>query len=49
MIAYGARYENCSRDISISLVCCVVNDNFLSNCDNHTTIALVGRDPELLH
>ena len=47
LIACGTSYQNCSRNISIPLDCFVVKDNFLSNSDDRTAIALVGLAPAL--
>ena len=41
----GTSYQNCSHEISIPLDCFVVKDYFLSNCDDRTAMALVGRGP----
>ena len=40
LIACATSYQNCSCEISIPLDCFVVNDYFLSDCDDHTAIAL---------
>jgi len=45
LIACGTSYQNCSRDISISLDCFVVTDFFLSNGNDRTAIALVAWRP----
>jgi len=43
LIACATSYQNWSREMSIPLDCFVVEEYFLINCDNLTTIAIVGR------
>ena len=43
LIACGTSYQNCGREIYIPLDCFVVKEYFLGNCDDRTSLALVGR------
>ena len=45
MIACATSYQKCSREISIPLNWFVFSDYFLSNCDDRTAIAFLGRGP----
>jgi len=49
LIACGTSYQNRGYEISIPLDCFVINEYFLSNCDNRIAIALVGQGPSILY